>query len=173
MILKEPESILQGVTANVKWSQYKVLDMAEIPYSVDTERFGWTIELINIKRYCIHVNKLMGSICKKKSIDHSIIDIVNDSILKNVPPGQENVKRYFEFQRELSSFIEAHYSLFKKSVRAPFEAEIFVLGLIWDMENDEAPDTLWFNYDCILNDYLTRRMEFDEFYDSVKKQMNS
>lgn len=173
MILEKPEKFLKVDFKDAKQSNFKILDMSEIPYTNDRVKFSWTIELLNIKRYCIYLNKLIGSICKNKLIDHSILDIVNDSILKNVPPDEKNAIRYFEFKRELYLFIKDHYTLFNKSVHVPFESDIFILGLLWDMDSDEPHETLWFKYDILLNDYQTGRMDFHAFYNSVKKEINS
>ncbi|MGB3151573.1 MAG: hypothetical protein WBB27_13020 [Maribacter sp.] len=169
MVVKEKNNLVKrNILERVDASKYLVLDMEEIPYSIEIDRFGWAIELLKIKRYCIGLNRFFKENGSNKVLAFDILDECTDCLFKNVVPDRLLSIKYYEFRTEVHTLFEDSYYIFKKSISVPWELDLYLLGLGIDTEYEDIPEKLQWEFDSLQYDYTKGALDFAGLYCKVK-----
>lgn len=151
--------------------KYLIVDSRELGFSKYTVNFGWNIELLNLKRYCLLLDRL--KLGKKEGIDPGIFDKAITSVMTETPLSTEELKEYFEVKKRLNKIFVELEELAKLGTYPPYEIDYFMLGAGFDNDMDDMPKGLPHKYDNLYTDFLYTGMNVESFIKSAKELIQS
>ena len=143
-----------------------VIDCGELGLSKYTEIFGWSIELLNLKRYCllaIKYSSLDKNVFNYSILDEAVVAILNEDALK-----EEQLLEYFEVRKSLNEFFEEFRQLSHIGSHPVYDIDFQLLGANFDLDHDDIPKGLFNGYDDLFMDYLYKDLETSTFIKMAK-----
>lgn len=152
---------------------YLLLDIKNIPLDGDVKKFSWCIELLNLKRFCLEVNRIYEKMNRDTRVNDSVVEPVINSILKNEPLGDDQILAYFILRKELSDFIGIFESLFKSSYSFNPEVDLVLLGDVQKLADIDICNKLMVAFESYLMNFLFGDLSADEFIKESRELLDN
>ena len=163
------EKTKQVLKSKSDYFNYLVLDTQKIPSGEDKERFGQSVQLLNLKRQCIEINSIYEKMEKDRRLDYSIIDKAMGAILEKRPLDNESLLTYVNLRKEISQFLTMYDSLFRNPDYLNPEVDLILIGKNHDLVMNDIPNRLVCHYEPILMDFLFHDLTADEFIEQAQE----
>lgn len=112
--------------------KYLIADVEHILYEDDQERFGFSVEALNLINTINNANRLCENLGSEKKIDTDVLYKVIDAIMLEKSLSNSELKQYFELVIKLDEFYKSMDKYQAIDVHIPFDAEFILLGLSQD-----------------------------------------
>lgn len=146
--------------------KHLIIDCKELGLMKYTDLFGWSIELLNLKRYCLLATKY--SFGNKERFNYSVIDEAITSILQEQPLDEIRLSEYFTLRKSLNTFFVEFEQLARIGTYLDYEIDFYLIGAGFNLEHDDIPKDLNSKYDDLFMDYLYQDIDVKVFIKKAK-----
>ena len=143
------------------------IDFKEIPLITEQLKFGWAIELLKHKRYCLLLNELLQNVNSSVRLDFSIIDLAITFMLNGKQMNESETKTFFKLKRKIHQLFYSMEPISKFGSYVDFDVDLFLLTG-FDVDVYEPDKNQQLEYEIILNNYIMNNMSYKEFLKASK-----
>lgn len=168
MIIKK-EDLKENKDFNLEeHSPFMILDTKHFQYFSDVEKFGYSVEVLNVINSITWINKLYRDLKSDLHIETEIFYEIIDCILNAKHFNDSQLHRYFAAQQKLEHFSSITHKLTDtdNNFDVPFIIDFIILGTNleqYDNLNEDRRSELHDEYAALFCQIRTQEIEIESF----------
>ncbi|MBA9074418.1 hypothetical protein GGR22_002585 [Flavobacterium gossypii] len=168
MIIKK-EDLKENKDFNLEeHSPFMILDTKHFQYFSDVEKFGYSVEVLNVINSITWINKLYRDLKSDLHIETEIFYEIIDCVLNGRHFNDTQLERYYAAQQKLEHFSSITHKLTDtdNNFDVPFIIDFIILGTNlerYDSLNEDKRGELHDEYAALFCQIRTQEIEIEDF----------